>query len=71
MNTEALLFIVAFIILVILIIAGTTKCLIEKYKQNPEKTNKYIIDSVKAVLFMWLIGAIVVAVVIIFAFDLI
>lgn len=57
MDNSPWLVIIFLLVLAIFIAVETIKCLIEKYKEDPQMTKKYIIDSFKLVFISFFIGA--------------
>lgn len=58
-------FVIIFLLaLAVFITVATIKCLIEKYKEDPQMTKKYIIDSFKYVFISFFIGALFVGIMI-------
>lgn len=62
MDNSPWLVIIFLLALAIFITVETIKCLIEKYKEDPQMTKKYIIDSFKYVFISFFIGALFVGV---------
>ena len=62
MNNSPWLVIIFLLALAVFITVATIKCLIEKYKEDPQMTKKYIIDSFKLVFISFFIGALFVGV---------
>ena len=62
MDNSSWLVIIFLLALAIFITVETIKCLIEKYKEDPQMTKKYIIDSFKYVFISFFIGALFVGV---------
>ena len=62
MDNSSWLVIILLLALAIFIAVATIKCLIEKYKEDPQMTKKYIIDSFKYVFISFFIGALFVGV---------
>lgn len=62
MDNSSWLVIIFLLALAVFITVATIKCLIEKYKEDPQMTKKYIIDSFKYVFISFFIGALFVGV---------